>query len=570
MIQYLKFIRLKFVFVTSFFLFFNDIVFAQSIIIYPELELYYATVETEKIDSTYHKALILHESLGTKDMYPACSNKEIEGRYKQVINFSADDNEQLITKTDRLLELSFDAAEEGETNIELKALSEAFSLSFWNEPRNYHRAFNIAVRLENRLGQLTDEQYPYRRADYFKIGEAYYLFKDYTKSISLFKNALSEESLSFTDCANLDARKIIGICYANVNRMDSSDYYFLSTLKSNDIVMNRPLYNAYALSHLACNSMMRGESDKALALSAAVLPLMKESGDYGHVAGMFFCRGNSYFNKGEYDKVGVFADSVLMYANKDNYNRNKRKKQAFTLYTQYYSVTGSARMVKIYGDSLVRIYKQEETEFTSEYIRDAQQKAKDDEIALMNLELKKKHNGLLASFIVISCFVIALVFIITLYRHKREAYRLLVRKNMQWADQEDADYLQTGSNEHKPERSSADDIILMKEIQRIIVTEKGYADSSLTLNTLAEKINVNRSYISSAINKTTGKNFNAYINEFRIKEAIKQLSDKKSFSLTIDEIAFRSGFTNRQSFYESFKKITGLSPTGFRKNFGKN
>lgn len=116
---------------------------------------------------------------------------------------------------------------------------------------------------------------------------------------------------------------------------------------------------------------------------------------------------------------------------------------------------------------------------------------------------------------------------------------------------------------------SEEDRIVMKKVYEVVAKEKVYKDLDLTLDSLAKSMDINRNYLSKAINRITGKNFNTYINEYRVKEAIKILSSEKSDIISIDAIALEVGFNNRTSFYQSFKKITGLSPSDFRKNRAK-
>ena len=82
-------------------------------------------------------------------------------------------------------------------------------------------------------------------------------------------------------------------------------------------------------------------------------------------------------------------------------------------------------------------------------------------------------------------------------------------------------------------------------------------------------MNVNRNYLSHAVNCCTGKSFTTYMNELRIKEAILLLSDSKAI-FTLEGIALETGFNDRKTFYTAFKKITGLSPSEFRDNLQKN
>jgi YesN/AraC family two-component response regulator len=95
-----------------------------------------------------------------------------------------------------------------------------------------------------------------------------------------------------------------------------------------------------------------------------------------------------------------------------------------------------------------------------------------------------------------------------------------------------------------------------------------YAKPTITIDDLADRMKVNKTYLSRAINRCSKKHFNAYINEFRIKEAIRLISSDSN-RYTLEGIGFEVGFEERRSFYNAFKKITGLSPSDFRKNLQK-
>lgn len=73
-------------------------------------------------------------------------------------------------------------------------------------------------------------------------------------------------------------------------------------------------------------------------------------------------------------------------------------------------------------------------------------------------------------------------------------------------------------------------------------------------------------YNDEAVSRCTGKTFKTWLNEYRIKEAIRLLSDKNNSTISIDALTFESGFSDRTTFYRVFKKMTGISPTDFKKN----
>jgi AraC-like DNA-binding protein len=148
--------------------------------------------------------------------------------------------------------------------------------------------------------------------------------------------------------------------------------------------------------------------------------------------------------------------------------------------------------------------------------------------------------------------------------------RELVRKNQQWANiisttTPDAET----ATEAEPVPPDAMDIAIMGEVEKLIA-DGLYKDGNLSLNMLARTINQNPTYISKAVSRCTGKNFKTCVNEYRVKEAIRLLSEKDAGKRSVDDIAFDAGFNDRKTFHRVFKKTTGLTPAEFRKNAAKD
>lgn len=92
------------------------------------------------------------------------------------------------------------------------------------------------------------------------------------------------------------------------------------------------------------------------------------------------------------------------------------------------------------------------------------------------------------------------------------------------------------------------------------------SDPDFSLKTLAEMANSNTSYVSLVINKTYNKNFRTFINEKRIREACKRLSDTDNYgNMTIQAIYEEVGYTNAVSFIRAFKKVNGMTPAKYKK-----
>lgn len=106
---------------------------------------------------------------------------------------------------------------------------------------------------------------------------------------------------------------------------------------------------------------------------------------------------------------------------------------------------------------------------------------------------------------------------------------------------------------------------LFEKILNDINTEEAYLDSTLSQQIVANRYNISNGYLSQLINTHSEKSFTKIINELRVEEAKKMLSDETFNQYTIDAIALESGFNTKSNFYSVFKKMTGITPREFKK-----
>jgi len=78
-------------------------------------------------------------------------------------------------------------------------------------------------------------------------------------------------------------------------------------------------------------------------------------------------------------------------------------------------------------------------------------------------------------------------------------------------------------------------------------------------------LTVHPNNLSQVINSLENKNFNDFINEQRVEEFIKCVSDPGSRQFTLLALAFDCGFSSKASFNRNFKKYTSLSPSEYLK-----
>ena len=106
---------------------------------------------------------------------------------------------------------------------------------------------------------------------------------------------------------------------------------------------------------------------------------------------------------------------------------------------------------------------------------------------------------------------------------------------------------------------------LYDKILNIIVLQKKYRDPSYSAKELAKELQTNTRYLSAVINSRFGMNYSCLLNEYRIKEAMHLLTDKRYADKTVEEISTMVGFANRQSFYAAFYKNLGETPNVYRR-----
>lgn len=104
---------------------------------------------------------------------------------------------------------------------------------------------------------------------------------------------------------------------------------------------------------------------------------------------------------------------------------------------------------------------------------------------------------------------------------------------------------------------------LAARIERAMQAEQLYLEPNLSLNKLARHLGEHANYVSQVINTTLQSTFFDYVNRWRINAVLPRVKDD---SETIVAIAYEAGFNSRSSFYTAFKKVTGMTPTEYRRS----
>lgn len=100
-----------------------------------------------------------------------------------------------------------------------------------------------------------------------------------------------------------------------------------------------------------------------------------------------------------------------------------------------------------------------------------------------------------------------------------------------------------------------------RKLNELMLEQKLFTNPKLTLNELAECLDVSSNHLSQVINQYEKMNFHDFVNKYRIEEFIKNASTNKEFSLLAH--ALDAGFNSKSSFNSVFKKHHGLTPSKY-------
>jgi len=101
--------------------------------------------------------------------------------------------------------------------------------------------------------------------------------------------------------------------------------------------------------------------------------------------------------------------------------------------------------------------------------------------------------------------------------------------------------------------------LLKEKLLSLLEDQRLYTQPDLRITDLARRLGSNRAYVSRVINQQLNTNFSDLVNSYRLKHAQKLLLNLKD-PLSMEEIAERSGFPSRSTFYRVFQQQLNSSP----------
>jgi len=106
--------------------------------------------------------------------------------------------------------------------------------------------------------------------------------------------------------------------------------------------------------------------------------------------------------------------------------------------------------------------------------------------------------------------------------------------------------------------------VYFKKLETLCEVHQIYRDSNLNREKVAEQLGISAGYVSQLVNAITGDNFASFINNYRVESVKRMILDSDFENYSLLAMGLESGFTSKTTFYEAFKKATGMTPNSFR------
>ncbi len=106
-------------------------------------------------------------------------------------------------------------------------------------------------------------------------------------------------------------------------------------------------------------------------------------------------------------------------------------------------------------------------------------------------------------------------------------------------------------------------------LKNLMKVNRYYQDAELGLGALAEQLDITPHELSRVINTALKKNFNDFVNEYRVRDVINKMQDPAYHHITLLGIAFDCGFNSQTSFNRIFRQMAGKSPLEYKNSLKK-
>ena len=423
--------------------------------------------------------------------------------------------------------------------------------------------------------------------DYSNMGALFFQWEQYTQALDFYGTALELHKKLGSKSEISGVLSNMGAVYREQGDFDKA-LDVLNQALSIDSITGIELDRAVRLNNIGDVHFDMGNYHKALGYFQMSLSLNRKIEQNHNIAIGLHNIGKTYLKTKNYDKAQEYFEEGLQIA--ESLNAPSTVIGFLSSLSELNRVLGNHKKALEYQlkHSALKdsIFKEKNQMAMADMKTKYDVEKKEQEIVLLNNEnkfqklkvssYKTKLTYLIAGIII---FSLLSFFLVLQYLHKNRAYKKLVERSKEYLEYEEQInklVIKQGVNktikQESDQKESAEESKHIELIQKLLVyfeEEKPYLDQDITQKDIAEQLNTNPKYISQAINAAFNKNFSTFINEYRIKLAMKYLANGVKKQYSIEGISEKSGFNSKSAFNIAFKKMAGVTPSFYIKSLKK-
>lgn len=449
--------------------------------------------------------------------------------------------------------------------------------------RTFNQALKYAIASEN----FNEEHKKFNNLNAVRIdiGNIYYHTRHYQKAVSYFNQAKNYYK-SINDYnhsrAYLNTLYSLGKTYTQLQNTDSLKSTIVE-IEQNIHLLNtkhKETENGYLNYLKGCLAFLENNTADAETYFKKALPIITANEDFTNEHVIYLYLGKiAWLNNDKAAAVTYFSKIDALFKEKQFLNYELR--EAYDYLISYYKETNQTQLQLQATENLIALNKQFEAEqlnLSNTLLTEAETKKLENEISILKINIKQYRLDLVALGIVL---LLLLVYVVWQEKEKKKLkikFTALIEKvkkdkivleNARIEEKQKLENRQIASEINEKEETdlkiaktySLTEKKLLKQLE-LFENQKQFL-KPIKLDELAQDFGTNRSTLSALLNKEK-RNFNSYINELRINEVLKDLTENSELrKLSIQEIAENYGFANPKSFTQQFKAQTGLTPSYF-------
>ena len=410
---------------------------------------------------------------------------------------------------------------------------------------------------------------------------------------SLAHKALSYYRMAYASASRIHDDEHIDMAFTNVISMANEYGRLADIAKEWQVYRRLPTNNATAILrrynrvlYYSAESTNRKDFKAAIAGLDGMLREIEASEYIRLVYFTYILKAKLLVKQSFYDEAIAMLERPKEIA--DSLEMKDCQLEVYQLLASLYRVTGDTTRRRIFQEQYFAL---KDTLTNYHQLASVQEMEFQEKLNVVNGEMKKmkeRHAFWNTVYIVVGIIVfVVLFFCLLLFRNYRKilkSNRLLFQKNQELLQaEEDTRQMRRRiavrmTDSDKPETKYKNSTLdetdknkLVASILNVMENSEEIFSPDFTIEQLASMTQSKYKYVSQVIHERYHCNFNYFLNQYRVKEACKRLNDIRRYgNKTIEAISESVGFRSRTSFVNSFKRITGLTPSEYQKIVKEN